>query len=84
MTLKELAKFAPKVYKIVNAMAKNRSVVSFQVVVPSQKLPSRKKGTGVVKKPTAAKGAVVNKGTAKPSKPVAAKKAKPKSKKRKA
>ena len=73
MTLKELAKFAPKVFKIVNAMAKNRSVVSFQVVVPSQKLSPRKKGPTVSKKPTNTKGTIVKKGTAKPSKPVAAK-----------
>ena len=45
MTLKELSKFAPKVYGIVNAMSKNRAVVSFQVLIPAQKIPKKKKGT---------------------------------------
>ncbi len=53
MTLKELAKFAPKVYKIVKVISKNRAVDSFQVLIPAQKLPRKKKGasTGAAKLP---------------------------------
>ncbi|MDZ4850218.1 MAG: hypothetical protein SGI77_13120 [Pirellulaceae bacterium] len=42
MTLKELAKFAPRVSKIVGAMAKDRCVASFEVIVPSRKRPTTK------------------------------------------
>ncbi len=83
MTLKELAKFAPKVRDIVNAMAKNRSIVSFQVVVPSQKLPPRKERTIEVTKRATTKGTIAKKEISKASKPVAAKQAKQKLKKKK-
>ena len=54
MTLKELAKFAPKVFKLVNPKTKSRAVISFQVIVPSQTLPSKGKTSSKVasKKPS--------------------------------
>jgi len=43
MTLKELAKYAPKVHEIVNAASKSKAVASFKVIIPAQKLPGKKK-----------------------------------------
>ncbi len=47
MTLKELAKYAPKVYKIVSLMAKNGAVASFEVLIPAQKNRSKNKKAAV-------------------------------------
>jgi hypothetical protein len=55
LTLKELAKYAPKVYKIVSLMAKSSAVASFEVLIPAQKLPSKKSKPKAKAKPTAKK-----------------------------
>ncbi len=41
--MRELSKFAPKVYEVVQSMLKSRAVVAFEVVIPSQKIPSNRK-----------------------------------------
>lgn len=61
MTLKELAKFAPNVSEIVSAMAKNKAVASFQVIVPAQKIPKTSLAAKSTRPAAATKSKIVSK-----------------------